>query len=182
MQRIKIISDTHWFHRYIVENGHRPADHNERSIGALRRLVQPDDTVIFLGDLIFSGGTRLREIMHSLPGRKILIRGNHDRSSHSWYVNRGFDACMDGMLLDWGGRRIWFTHEPEPQLREGWINVHGHLHDAAGGDSHRVAGLRDKPWYEPGVRHLLFTLEGHYEPEELSRFIHRGGHYKPEKT
>ncbi len=51
-----------------------------------RRLVQPDDTVVIPGDIswgmdIEQAAADLR-FLHELPGRKILLKGNHDY----WWV------------------------------------------------------------------------------------------------
>ena len=51
-----------------------------------RRLVQPDDTVVIPGDI--SWGMDIEQaaadlcFLHELPGRKILLKGNHDY----WWV------------------------------------------------------------------------------------------------
>ena len=56
--------------------------HEEKILKNCRELVRPEDTLVLVGD--HSWGRRLpqcakdMEFIMSLPGRKILIRGNHD--------------------------------------------------------------------------------------------------------
>ncbi len=57
-------------------------DHVARLESHWRKLVAPDDTVVLVGDT--SWGMTLEEarsdfaFLHGLPGKKILIKGNHD--------------------------------------------------------------------------------------------------------
>lgn len=49
--------------------------------------------VIFLGDLTFKKnhkGQKMTEIITMLPGRKVLIKGNHDWYKDSFYRKSGF--------------------------------------------------------------------------------------------
>ena len=57
-------------------------NHTERISANWKRLVKPSDTVILPGD--FSWGLKLEEtkkdfeFLESLPGKKLLLKGNHD--------------------------------------------------------------------------------------------------------
>jgi predicted phosphohydrolase len=57
-------------------------DHPQRIAAAWRQRVSPDDTVLVAGDI--SWAMKLPDAqadlawIHALPGRKVLIRGNHD--------------------------------------------------------------------------------------------------------
>ena len=57
-------------------------NHTERIAANWKRLVKPSDTVILPGD--FSWGLKLEEtkkdfeFLENLPGKKILLKGNHD--------------------------------------------------------------------------------------------------------
>ncbi len=57
-------------------------NYSERIESNWRRLIKPEDTVVLPGD--FSWGLKLSETLEdfkfldSLPGRKILLKGNHD--------------------------------------------------------------------------------------------------------
>lgn len=132
--KIWVATDTHFFHKGIVRRGVRPPDHNERTAEALSKLG-PDDTLIHLGDFAFAKYSEAAEIMNRCPARsKILLLGNHDNQSYSYYTRHGFTAAMETMTLQHGGKNILFSHRP---LRRAWgwelpygldLNIHGHLH------------------------------------------------------
>jgi len=60
-----------------------------------RKTVGPEDTVILAGD--FSWAMNLKEatpdfaFLHTLPGRKLLLKGNHD---YWWNTKTKIDACF----------------------------------------------------------------------------------------
>lgn len=129
-----LIADTHFNHRMLIENSFRPPNFQDLIIANWQRLVQPEDTVYHLGDVILSKPPALVEILAVLPGRKILIRGNHDRESEGYYLRAGFAAVAQGILI--GG--VWLTHAPQVTLPDGAVvNVHGHLH--GNNNAHRSA-------------------------------------------
>jgi calcineurin-like phosphoesterase family protein len=124
--RTWLVTDTHFNHQRMLKEQWRPADYQDRILKNWRRLVQPDDTVIHLGDVIIGQNGKLGEIVYSLPGIKVLVRGNHDQESDAWYRNRGFTWVCQGMV--YGG--VYFSHTPAVSLPSGAeLNVHGHLHD-----------------------------------------------------
>ncbi len=143
--RIWVITDTHFFHKGIVRRDVRPPDHNERTAEALSKLG-PDDILIHLGDFAFAKYSEAAEIMNRCPARsKILLLGNHDNQSYSYYTRHGFTAAMETMTLEYGGQNILFSHcpvrkdlcysdwnRPEGEgldLPDGIdLNIHGHLH------------------------------------------------------
>lgn len=155
--KIWLITDTHFNHAMLVEKGHRPADYQDQIKSNWKRLVAEQDTVIHLGDVIFAQASTLRDILTELPGRKILVRGNHDHESDGWYMRAGFSFVAQGILV--GG--VWLTHAPQATLPDGAIvNVHGHLH--AG--THRTATLADH------CKLLALEVDG-YTPVELREFV-----------
>ena len=92
------------------------------------------------------------------PG--LLVRGNHDSRSISWYMDHGFVFACDALEL--GG--AYFTHKPSPYLPAGCTyNVHGHLHNRFAADYRKYPHCR------------LFAMEhSKYEPMLLERFLHKG--------
>jgi len=78
-----------------------------------------------------------------LPGIKILFRGNHDKESTQWYLNKGFAAVLEhGSIIVkmkvLGGQvektRVLLSHKPMPIPEFGdmrTINIHGHFHNCA---------------------------------------------------
>jgi calcineurin-like phosphoesterase family protein len=54
MEKIWLITDTHFYHDRIIELAHRPKNYHELIINNWKWLVNEDDTVIHLGDIYFS--------------------------------------------------------------------------------------------------------------------------------
>ena len=137
----------------------RPQNFGIRIQKNLATMVAPQDTLIHLGDVIFYNYPSLKGILDSIPGRKILVRGNHDSKSNHWYMNNGFSYCADMIVQD----NIIYSHRPTERLPSGVdYNIHGHFHNK----THRER----PPWYDKNV-HLLFVLEHHYKPIGLQEFM-----------
>lgn len=82
-------SDTHFNHRNIILYCNRRDDWQERFLATHRRVVGPNDTVLFLGDLGFGPAAKMREILSSLQfSRFVAILGNHDRNA-KWLLESG---------------------------------------------------------------------------------------------
>jgi len=126
-----IITDTHHFHNRIVTDfGFRPANFNELIIKKWQSTVSENDVVFHLGDVTWGTKEQLSSIMCQLPGTKILIRGNHDRSySNNWFIKSGFAVVLEKAQA--GGAIL--SHFPailnKEEIDRGIINVHGHFHN-----------------------------------------------------
>lgn len=140
-----VIADTHFGHQMLVDSGYRPDDYNERTMRNWLRMVGAHDLVIHLGDVALPDSrTETWVTLSALPGRKILVMGNHDKRSAKWYMERGFAFACDSFELS----GIIFTHRPLAVVPEhARYNIHGHLH--AG--QHRE--------HEPHAKHRLVSLE-----------------------
>lgn len=134
MRRTWIISDTHFGHKKMVEKGWRPEGYEGLIIAHWASTIAPDDLVIHLGDVWCGKGPRVD--VTQLPGQKVLLIGNHDHESDSWYMDHGFNFVCRGFEIRRYGYAWWFSHEPKAAGFMPWdINIHGHLHD----DDHRKA-------------------------------------------
>lgn len=107
-------------------------DHMERLENHWRRLVGPEDTVVIAGDI--SWGMSLDEaladfrFLHSLPGTKLILKGNHDywwctrRKMDAFFKEQGLDTLRivhnDAVAVDDAvavcGSRGWFYDDDEP--------------------------------------------------------------------
>lgn len=76
------ISDTHFFHANAIKFDSRPfssvEEMNSKIVASWNWRVNPADTVYFLGDFSFGKNPETIELLESLNGHKILIKGNHD--------------------------------------------------------------------------------------------------------
>lgn len=152
-----LITDTHLHHDFMVNEGLRPAGFEKMIIKAWRHLVAPQDITYHLGDVIFYQYPKLKEILDSVPGTKILLMGNHDHKPPAWYMRNGF-AFATEMIVDGD---VLLSHKPVAELPS-WVrlNVHGHLHD----------GHRKYEFADTG-RHKLLACEIHgYKPVRFDLF------------
>jgi calcineurin-like phosphoesterase family protein len=162
-------------HANIATYCQRPENFTEILLRNLRNTLTAEDLLIHLGD-VFIGP--VPPWLCDWPGRKALIRGNHDRNhSVTWWMEHGFDTACDGMRF----RNCWLTHEPDTSRAGGCdLNVHGHLHNIWHGFHeermespfpHRKA-LRNE-WQR------LFAVEyTNYMPVEFNKFISRPDKYQ----
>ena len=131
---IFVISDTHYRHAKIIEYCSRPFSTVEEQDASLTRrwnsVVKKEDLVIHLGDFaLHKNSAEIKDICSKLNGRKILVKGNHDRKSMHWYCNNGFAFFCDSFALG----DVLFTHRPVGKqdflLMPYKLNVHGHIHE-----------------------------------------------------
>lgn len=98
-------------------------------INKYKNTIGDNDLFIFMGDLIDGECEKkqeLGEILDSLPGTKILVRGNNDLFPDEWYEQHGFKYVTPKFIYD----NIIFSHMPEKN-HNNKMNIHGHLHGYA---------------------------------------------------
>ena len=134
MNNIFIISDTHFGHdnlySFVDYNSNKVRDFvNSQECDTLmienwNKTVQTTDKVYHLGDVVMSKRV-LEEIMPRLNGRKILIKGNHDREKLSIYA-KYFKDIRGAHNLD----TCILTHVPiHPMSFSRFkLNIHGNTH------------------------------------------------------
>ena len=156
---IWLTGDTHLNHDRMVELCGRPKNHTELIIHNWASMVAWDDLTIHLGDVIFKEQSKITGILAAIPGKKVLVKGNHDRESLKWYMEHGFDfACHSFVMSD-----IIYTHAPLQKLPDNIkLNIHGHYHNAD------ITKFEVKPQ----SFNKLFALEyTNYKPVLLDEFI-----------
>jgi calcineurin-like phosphoesterase family protein len=179
-----LIADTHLNHDKIKTWCDRPEDFTERLDHNVKQTVKPEDLLIHLGDVGIGDPEGYVKIVRSWPGRKILVRGNHDGKGCQWWMEHGFDFACDAMIY----RGCWLTHKPWlGELPEGThVNLHGHLHNVWDGfypddpesknDEFVVAaqtGRLLRPF------HRLFAVEyTDYRPVEFDKFVAKPDKYQ----
>lgn len=119
-----ITSDTHLGHNSLIKMEIRPWDFSYWIVKHWCNKVEKDDWVIHLGDLAWPD---YYEKLNNLPGHKILVRGNHDQKSYTWYQNHGFDLVCEEFTMKYNGLNLLFSHEPRIYHNKD-LNIHGHLH------------------------------------------------------
>lgn len=127
-----LIADPHFGHEKVIQYCDRPfhnaEEMNETIIRNWNNVVGKEDTVFVLGDYSF-GRELAREITPKLNGKKILIKGNHDRYPNRFYRDCGFEEVSKYPII-FGFYML--SHEPL-QLSETtpYFNYYGHVHNDA---------------------------------------------------
>lgn len=150
-----LITDTHFDHANIGVYCARPDGWMSLILKNWREIVKPEDVIFHLGDVQVGKKHPLDGLLRSLPGTKILIRGNHDHESCMWYMRNGFATAVDGMKY----HGVTFTHRPVNSLYDGTdINIHGHVHNSEWKPNH-------------GFQRLLALEYVDYRPVDMLKFI-----------
>ena len=169
-------SDQHLGHANIIEYCNRPfrdvAEMDEAFFSAWEAHVGVDDWVVFVGDLAMGNALHQGtfERVHGLPGeRKILVPGNHDVTARGGVLRvEGFDAVY-AMLFATGEPQLVFTHVPLREVPDGWVNIHGHVHDSPATKTPHINVSVEQLDFEPvrlsRLRRLATALAaGRYPP------------------
>lgn len=145
MNRVFFTADTHFGHGKILQHCERPYPNAEEMDRDMVRIwnetVGVADTVYHLGDFSLKGTAFVRPLLRQLHGRKILVRGNHDRSG----VADGWDAVHDMLLIDTNDGPAFLCHYPLrewPQQWRGAVHLYGHVH----GSLYPEPGSMDVGW------------------------------------
>lgn len=105
---IYLTSDWHLYHDNIMKyvstrDTHRDIDDYMTGIMRTMRMLRPEDTLVFMGDLAL--GPRksklgIIELLSRIPGEKHFLRGNHDAwLSDTDILQMGFKSVRDYILL-----------------------------------------------------------------------------------
>jgi calcineurin-like phosphoesterase family protein len=138
-QKTWITTDTHFNHERLKTLGRgRPDDYEERILESMRQNIKPGDTFIHLGDICMGDDSDahfrmfvlypLLNIMEDV--QKVLVRGNHDHKSYSWYKNHGWDVVCEAQIIRHHKKRILLSHIPflEKHVRAMGCDYHFHGH------------------------------------------------------
>lgn len=135
-----IISDTHFGHKNISKYCWRttptcptPAAVDALMINNWTASVQPNDTILHLGDLCKWDQGEFMQELYDLPGKKYILRGNHDLYPDKWYADHGFEilSLSDTAFAhhcELGEAIVQMTHYPT-QIPNDAVNIHGHTHN-----------------------------------------------------
>lgn len=120
-----MIGDLHFGHSRIPKFRTQFAteqEHSDYLCERWRETVTKRDVVYVLGDAAFTREGLAR--FADLPGRKILVRGNHDGFKTMEYLP--FFEAIEGLFPY---KSAWLSHCPiHPAELRGRFNIHGHTH------------------------------------------------------
>lgn len=143
MPNVFFIGDLHFGHTGITNFRKQfPTEqvHTNYIMDTWKETVHNKDIVYVMGDAAFTfqGLTQIG----TLPGRKILVRGNHDTLPTEEYLSV-FDEILGCAMY----KEFWLSHVPvhESELY-GRTNIHGHCHRGGPTTVHESkASFRGKP-------------------------------------
>ena len=142
--QVWVWSDLHLGHANIIRYCDRPF----RNVGHMdqalldnwARTVGGGDTIM-VGDIAFERGANEANFarIRAIPGRTYLVPGNHDFDPVGRLRAEGFDEICALLYAD-GDPQLIFTHVPiqADHLPDGWVNVHGHMHDDPPTDTRHI--------------------------------------------
>ncbi|MFC6954810.1 hypothetical protein [Halorubellus litoreus] len=127
-----LVSDLHLDHRNIVEYCNRPFDSveemNDQLVSNWQAVVDPDDVVLFGGDLtIRESASALLNWLEALPGEIVFVIGNHDGTLLS---ERDDVYFVEEYRFEHRNVPFRVVHDPAdgPSNQTGWL-LHGHHHN-----------------------------------------------------
>lgn len=128
-----VTADSHFGHGSCIRTMHRPfasiEEHDEGLIDAWNSTVGPRDEVWHLGDFALGASPeRCAAIFRRLRGRKILVKGNHDRKR---VLDLPWHSQHDFATPKLQGKRWVFSHYPMRAWPGAWRGVRhcfGHTH------------------------------------------------------
>ena len=129
---IYFTADLHLGHNAIIHMQDRPFDSveqmNDTLIKNINSFVSDNDTLYILGDIAHRLTVeKANELIKKINGKKILIRGNHDKE----YDETLFEAIYDYLEINIDGIPFVLMHYPIRswnKMKRGSIHLHGHIH------------------------------------------------------
>ncbi len=141
MQKVFFTADTHFGHENVIRFDNRPfvsvEEMDKKLIERWNAKVDKGDIVYVLGDMIWKTAANDAEnLIKTLSGQIILIRGNHDRFIKNSKVKKALAGIKDYddievTLFDGSKRRCILSHYFMPFYnahRHKAILLHGHSH------------------------------------------------------
>ncbi len=153
---IYFLSDTHLYHFNILKlnpQARRPG-YELKILENLESLLKEEDTLYHLGDFTWQLQDEfgVLERWKRLPGRKVLVMGNHDHRFGKEVLKEFFDEIHEfSLVLEVEGLRLLLSHYPaldlkterfpdrqkkveETFFKEGcYLLIHGHVHHNGSG-------------------------------------------------
>jgi len=174
------IADWHFNHKNALAFDNRPfnsvEEMNKSLIQRWQGAVKPEDTVYVLGDMFWCSEQKAIPIMEQLPGKKILIKGNHDTTQNAEFTAE-FEAVHDYLEVEDAGRHVVLCHYPIPCFKNhyyGWVHLYAHVHISFEWNmmehiKRMMSELYDKPCYMFNVGAMMPWMD--YTPRTLDEIL-----------
>ncbi|MCY4155550.1 MAG: metallophosphoesterase [Gammaproteobacteria bacterium] len=170
---VLVCSDLHLGHENIIKYCDRPfldvGDMNRTLWDYMHAALAPDKVLVVVGDLA------MREALSAATWKQVreldcrgrhLVLGNHDLTGAGQLRVQGFDHVWS-LLVSGGEPPLIWTHYPLNEVPNGYINIHGHVHDNPPRQTPHINVSVEQLDYEPasllGLRALAKVLvQGEY--------------------
>ena len=122
--RTWIWSDLHLHHKNIIRYCSRPFQSvetmNEALLAAWKETVGEADTIICGGDIALAGALKRERLarVRAMPGRKLLVRGNHDFGRNGRPADTGSDATWMTLVITGNPTLVTKRHFDERRKRQ----------------------------------------------------------------
>lgn len=186
MPKTFYLADWHYGHANILAYDDRPFrtvdEMNAALVDRWNHAVSPDDFVYILGDMFWCGQRDAIPILDALHGRKVLVRGNHDRVGDDF--SRRFLKICDYLEVEDDGRHIVLCHYPIPCFKNhtlpSWFHFYGHVHNSFEWKmtEHSARLMRDlymRPCTMINVGVMMPWMD--YTPRTFSEILHGAAAY-----
>lgn len=160
-----LTSDPHLGHRKLAAELGRPDDAEDLILGSIGR-IEDHAVHICLGDVAFGDEhTWHQRIREQTKARAILVLGNHDKRTMTWYYEHGWDFVCTRFDLFLFGKRLAFSHKPAVDDGSFDFNLHGHFHSCP--------SVQWEPELKARLteRHLLVRMEHSYKAVNVQTVI-----------
>lgn len=132
---IYFTSDLHLGHANVITFDSRPftciEEMDTEIIKRWNQKVKKQDTVYILGDISWYKTDKTIEILKKLTGKKILIKGNHDRINSE--ITKCFESVSDYREIKADGRNVILSHYPIHFFNKHYhdaVMLYGHVHSS----------------------------------------------------
>jgi len=136
-------ADLHLFHEMLLTTNYRKFETLDNMHDCIitnwNKTVSKNDMTYILGDITLKGITfiyELIDIMRSLNGQKIIIRGNHDNQAvldkliETKEITRVI-GIYDYKMISYNKKKVFLSHYPTlvwPERQHGAYHLYGHVH------------------------------------------------------
>lgn len=182
IKNIWFTSDWHLNHFNIIKYCNRPFNSidemNNVIINNYINFIKENDLVFFVGDIFFlikDEKEFIKEIFNSLPGKKYLIRGNHDKQiSDCFFEQCGFEFITKKFIDE----KFIVVHDSKNiskrELKSNKIIIYGHSHN-----SNPQMYLENNPNWNKAFTYDCGVDANNFNPINLraiKKFVYNGNH------
>jgi calcineurin-like phosphoesterase family protein len=156
-----ILSDTHFNGRVYPE-----PNYTNLIFDNWASIVKEDDIIIHAGDINSGKWNKVADRIKSMPGYKILTRGNHDCTTDEKYLE-----VFDEVHIHYQKDKVIYSHFPvNPKIYNCDYNIFGHFHRYPTNMSDSLV-RRYKEFFSFEANFTFCIEEFFFKPVDVNEFI-----------